>query len=251
MYKKRANSGSNYFKSFLALCATAFICILFSNRAAFGHTSPPNTAMTSSFTFSRERISRNSEKYALHREGSSVSFREFLDLLSSDSHFRLLFTRVLQAVEFPGYLFECPSVSNNAVDGVPFEFVVTNSPSLARAEADPEPFRKHFSGCSDDVTSFVNLGGDARLVVPCHVSTVSKDAYTHLAQFVRYAPFSQVEHFWQVVSDRVRSRLFEIHDSDMWLSTNGNGVSWLHVRLDSYPKYYAHTPYKHPTREGF
>ncbi|MGI9175867.1 MAG: DUF6940 family protein [Rhodothermales bacterium] len=25
----------------------------------------------------------------------------------------------------------------------------------------------------------------------------------------------------------------------MWLSTAGGGVSWLHVRLDSRPKYYA------------
>ena len=28
-----------------------------------------------------------------------------------------------------------------------------------------------------------------------------------------------------------------------WVSTAGGGVAWLHVRLDSAPKYYTHRPY--------
>ena len=30
----------------------------------------------------------------------------------------------------------------------------------------------------------------------------------------------------------------------IWLSTAGHGVAWLHVRLDSRPKYYLHAPYR-------
>ena len=30
----------------------------------------------------------------------------------------------------------------------------------------------------------------------------------------------------------------------IWLSTAGMGVPWLHVRLDSRPKYYAFGPYR-------
>ena len=30
----------------------------------------------------------------------------------------------------------------------------------------------------------------------------------------------------------------------VWLSTNGDGVSWLHVRTDERPKYYTHGPYR-------
>jgi hypothetical protein len=30
----------------------------------------------------------------------------------------------------------------------------------------------------------------------------------------------------------------------VWLSTNGDGVSWLHVRIDERPKYYTHGPYR-------
>lgn len=32
----------------------------------------------------------------------------------------------------------------------------------------------------------------------------------------------------------------------LWVSTSGLGVSWLHVRLDSRPKYYTYAPYKQP-----
>ena len=34
----------------------------------------------------------------------------------------------------------------------------------------------------------------------------------------------------------------------LWVSTSGLGVYWLHVRLDSYPKYYQHAPYKNAAR---
>jgi hypothetical protein len=30
----------------------------------------------------------------------------------------------------------------------------------------------------------------------------------------------------------------------LWLSTSGLGVAWLHVRLDSRPKYYSYAPYR-------
>ena len=32
-------------------------------------------------------------------------------------------------------------------------------------------------------------------------------------------------------------------DAPTWVSTAGGGVAWLHVRLDSAPKYYTHRPY--------
>lgn len=31
---------------------------------------------------------------------------------------------------------------------------------------------------------------------------------------------------------------------NLWCSTSGLGVYWLHIRLDQYPKYYTYRPYK-------
>ena len=39
-------------------------------------------------------------------------------------------------------------------------------------------------------------------------------------------------------------RLHRSPEETTWLSTSGLGVYWLHVRLDSYPKYYTYRPYK-------
>jgi len=36
----------------------------------------------------------------------------------------------------------------------------------------------------------------------------------------------------------------QISDRPTWLSTAGLGVYWLHLRLDSRPKYYRYQPYK-------
>jgi uncharacterized protein DUF6940 len=76
------------------------------------------------------------------------------------------------------------------------------------------------------------------MVVPCPVGPES--AYGHLAAFVRSAPKQHVDHVWQAVGKAVQERLSE---KPVWLSTAGLGVSWLHVRLDSRPKYYGYRPY--------
>ena len=95
---------------------------------------------------------------------------------------------------------------------------------------------------SDDVVTFPNLGGDAIMVVPC--PRAADSVYGHLASFVRNAAESQVHSLWQSVGEAMRKRLSE---KAVWLSTAGLGVSWLHVRLDSRPKYYGYAPFKQIT----
>jgi hypothetical protein len=87
----------------------------------------------------------------------------------------------------------------------------------------------------------MSLGGDAQLIVPSPRTEIS--AYGHLAAFLRQAPQRQLDAFWRVVSTAVQSRIGE---KPLWLNTAGGGVAWLHVRLDSRPKYYGYAPYKDP-----
>lgn len=250
MRRTRETPGIGIWKIFmLAVCIAAgslFIFYKYNNTA--GKTQ--SKRMSSGFIFQRQRINGASEMYTLYRDADPVSYAVFLEQLSESPVFRDLFSRVLQSVEYPAFLFECPAISKDTLDKVTFAFVVTNSVSLARAEVDPFTFKSHFLTCEKHVTSFVSLGGDARLVVPCPVPEFHSAAYTHLAQFVRFAPLSQIDRLWQAVSAHMIFTL-EKSDADVWLSTNGKGVSWLHIRLDSYPKYYSYRPFKHPTRDGF
>jgi hypothetical protein len=74
--------------------------------------------------------------------------------------------------------------------------------------------------------------------VPCPRAKL--EASTHLAAFVRAAPIEQVHELWRTLAVAIQGRL---GTSPIWLSTAGLGVHWLHVRLDSRPKYYRHRPY--------
>jgi len=89
------------------------------------------------------------------------------------------------------------------------------------------------------VISFPNLGGDANLIVPTKQTGTS--AYCHLKTFTNHAPIEQQHAVWQ----RVGSLMLEnLSDENIWLNTAGGGVPWLHIRLDSRPKYYWYSPYK-------
>lgn len=114
-----------------------------------------------------------------------------------------------------------------------------NDPYL---EMDPEPevFSPYFAATDEHVTVLPvpNLGRTATMIVPKRL--VGLDAYAHIAAFVRKAPRAQVHALWQCVASTARSTL---SSEPTWISTAGGGVSWLHVRVERSPKYYAYRPY--------
>ena len=89
--------------------------------------------------------------------------------------------------------------------------------------------------------AFANHGHDATLIAPC--PRVSLSAYPHLAAFIREAPERQRHALWQGVGKALERRL---DGRPLWLSTAGLGVYWLHLRLDSHPKYYSFQAYRKP-----
>ncbi len=77
------------------------------------------------------------------------------------------------------------------------------------------------------------------MIVPTPVGEES--IYNHLASFVRSAPKKQTLEFWKKVGEEYDKK---IGQETKWLSTAGLGVYWLHVRIDSRPKYYRFKKYK-------
>ncbi len=182
-------------------------------------------------------------KYCISSDGTRLTYSHVLDLWLTSDVFRSFFSRLLADSEFTAYRWETPALSCNSLDR-PFEFVLLDSPSFGRRETDSMTYEEYFT--VDDthhgVVTFANLRGDATLVVPS--PRTDTDAYGHLASFVRLAPESQVSALWIVVADAVKKLVGE---NPLWLSTAGGGVAWLHVRLDTQPKYYGYSPYKQPT----
>merc|ERR1712241_203055 len=52
---------------------------------------------------------------------------------------------------------------------------------------------------------------------------------------------------WQELGQTLSERLRQVgSQTNIWVNTDGRSVHWLHVRLDSRPKYYRHSPYADP-----
>ena len=164
-----------------------------------------------------------------------VSFAQVCEGWRSDARFRTHWISSLRSISFGAYCWECPPVSESTQESA-FECMFISSSSLARMGTDPDAFGEHFRpGC--DVATFDNLGGDATLVAPCPEATGD---FAHLASFTATASAERQDALWKAVGETLGTR---IGPRPLWLSTAGHGVAWLHVRLDSRPKYYRHAPY--------
>ncbi len=190
--------------------------------------------------FEEEAGSGHALRYRIARGQVVLSWRELLELLNARDDFRHFFCRLLRRVPYDAYYWETPPITSES-QGLGFEFVAVKAPALASLRADPLPFRDQFDAAApgQDVIVFDNLGGDASLVAPVGIGPM--DAYAHLAAFMRRAPDRQQQHFWQTAAATLQTRLGE---SPTWLSTAGLGVAWLHLRLDTRPKYYSYVPYR-------
>ena len=176
--------------------------------------------------------------YRILHGGSSLTFRQLFDLLKLDGDFVGWYSGALAAFDTDAFYWELPPLTTSTIDHAA-EFVLLDAPILARLPPDPAPFAPQLdSRRSQDVVVFPNLGGDAILVVPAAVGPA--EAYPHLAAFLRLAPKEQVITLWRIAAKTMLSRL---GNEPTWLSTAGGGVAWLHLRLDSRPKYYRYRPY--------
>lgn len=124
--------------------------------------------------------------------------------------------------------------------------MLNNGPELAGLRANSLPFTEHFAHLTTpEVVSFTNLGKDATLIAPTP-TVKDQTCYSHLGNFLRGAPGSQIDALWRHFAEGVRALVSNV---PIWPSTAGLGASWLHLRIDSKPKYYRYEPYsKIPTK---
>lgn len=177
---------------------------------------------------------------SIWQQDRPLSYAQTIGHWQHHEPFRTFFIALLARAPFAAYFWETPPLTA-ATQERPFEFVQVDAPQLACVRANPAPFQTHFDTAvaGEAVIAFPNLGRDAFLVVPRPQAAL--DAYGHLAVFTRQAPISQQHALWQRVGQALADRL---GPDPLWLSTSGLGVYWLHLRLDSRPKYYTYTPYR-------
>ena len=125
-----------------------------------------------------------------------------------------------------------------------FECVVVNAPRLFAFINEESPnvdaFSEHFEASKKSSTcvSFPNLFNTAILISPKPQTSIPLRTYTDLASFLRNAPSIEIISLWKSTMNAYKT-LLSSKSGTVWLSTSGLGVAWVHVRLDSTPKYYS------------
>lgn len=175
----------------------------------------------------------------LRKNDSNLNYGDVIEYWQTDSSFREFFCSLIKNSGFDALVWEMPPVTMNTLNQ-DFEFILLNAPDLIFAP-DYDTFSEYYKEGGDDagIVAFENLGKDAVLVVPS--PQVADVDYSNLATFLRNSPLDQQHALWRVVGRTLEQH---ISDTPIWLSTAGGGVAWLHVRLDSRPKYYRHKPYR-------
>ena len=176
----------------------------------------------------------------ISKHNCPLSVQTVLTAMQTEPEAAAWFGACLAALPWRAFFWECPALTVATLSD-PFECVALEASSLLRQVAAPEAFREHLETATPGslVAVFRNLGGDAVLVVPTDVD--HRRAYPHLGAFLRAAPSEQIAAFFSAVA---REGLRLCSEGPVWLSTAGSGVAWLHGRVDSWPKYYHHVPYR-------
>lgn len=179
-------------------------------------------------------------RFRLLYDGQLLSWSDVMDRWQRDQLFRRFFVSLLVDAPYPAYFWETPPVTRATLDQR-FEFVLVEARELADLQTNDDAFANHFASAEPEtsIIEFSNLGGDATLIVPCPRAPLS--AYSQIGAFVQQAPADQQDQLWQHVGVALEKRL---GTQPVWVSTSGLGVYWLHIRLDSAPKYYTYEPYR-------
>ena len=180
-------------------------------------------------------------RFRLLSEGEPLSWSDVMGRWQDDQSFRGFFITVLADAPFSAYFWETPPVTRTTINRE-FAFVLVDSQQLAGVRSNQQAFENHFASAQPgaSVIEFSNLGGDATLVVPCPSGPLT--AYSQISTFARQAPAEQQNELWSMVGAAFERRLGA---QPVWLNTSGLGIYWLHIRLDSSPKYYTHEPYRY------
>jgi hypothetical protein len=187
------------------------------------------------------------ELRALYVDGEPVAADRAFGALSNSEQAAESLCEALRSPELPGAVFFEVRPYSASTFSERFEAVLLSAPALLELAEDAAPFSVHMKEAGDaSVAMFPTIGNDATLFVP--TKRPGFGPYTHLMAFMHNAPNDQRVDLVRWVASAYYSKLSDARnvgvDYPLWLSTAGLGVSYLHVRIDTHPKYYKTARFK-------
>lgn len=196
--------------------------------------------MKQEFSIEIKGQNENTVRFRIKKEERNLSFKEVFELWSSNSEFVNFYKDELIRSEYEAFYWEHPAIKNEFLEKK-YECILQRSKPLEHLPSNESAFKEYIHSKSQ-VVDFMNLGKNARLVVP--TKKTDEEIYNHLGKFIRYAKNEQIIETFK----RVGITIFEEMEKQkiIWLNTAGLGVIWLHIRMDTRPKYYKTKGYKEP-----
>jgi hypothetical protein len=134
------------------------------------------------------------------------------------------------------------SVINKNVD-LPYKEEFTIDKRLEGRKQDYTPFLKPPSSLLSKENEnkkyaihSINLPKDTILVIP---KPRTNKKFTNIYYFMKNASNIQQKEFWILVAKQAKKMLKKF--DNIWISSQGLGINYLHIRICSYPKYYENS----------
>tara|TARA_B100000242_G_scaffold270089_1_gene221342 strand:- start:15 stop:500 length:486 start_codon:yes stop_codon:yes gene_type:complete len=130
------------------------------------------------------------------------------------------------------FFYETSVIDKDLNNNYKEKFIESNI--LNKLEQNLNTYERYFekSSCKN-VVVFDNLNMTVKLIVP---KPRKGKNFTTIKNFIDEASISQQKAFWKRVSSEIKKSLK--NNEKLYVSTNGLGVSYFHLRLENNPKYY-------------
>lgn len=206
------------------------------------------------FSIEKESYSEKTDLYRIFKGEEPLTYNILAQDLESETENILkgLISDILKDSQFKAFFWEFAPVVPIEAKDTAVSFAITQSKQLEKIEQNSRPFKKHISKAREldvDVAVFKSLGGDAELIIPApSANDEMLGYYSHIAGFVRNGKETEIFSLFRVLGNKLNERFIDKEKmrsaKPLWISTSGLGVYFLHLRLDSRPKYYVHKPFK-------
>jgi len=177
-------------------------------------------------------------RFKILKNDTPISFQEVFKLWENDADFIDFYVTAIKDFGFKAFFWEHPGLTKETIDR-PYECILQKSENFDRRTVNEQAFADYLHS-SNGAEDFLNLGKNARLVIP--TKKLDAEVYKHFGSFILNAEAPQIHALFNKIGIIVQE---EIENKPMiWLNTAGMGVIWLHVRMDTRPKYYRTKNYK-------
>ena len=132
--------------------------------------------MTPKFTIEIVKQQEHTVRFRLKKDDAYLSFEEVFKLWATNIEFIEFYTKALLELNYQAFYWEHPAV-NKAFLSKTYECILQRSKPLERLSADEQSFKDYlFQEAA--VADFMNLGKNARLVIP--TKKTDKEIYLSL-----------------------------------------------------------------------